>query len=191
MDFIVGLPPYQGNTTILVVVDHFSKWIHLGILPTTHTSHTTASLFINIVVKIHRILWSLVFDRDPIFISRFLQELFRLSGTLLRMSFSYHPQIDGQTEVLNRIIEQYLRAFIHRRPSMGGKLLPWVEWSHNTSWNTGTGATPYEVAFCQKPFNFPEYITGSSNIEAIEEMLTDRDNTFQAIRNKLLRNKLL
>ena len=80
-----------------------------------------------------------------------------------------------------------MQAFVHRRPSLWGKLLPWVEWSHNTSWNTGTGATPYEVAFCQKPFNFPEYITGSSNIEAIEEMLTDRDNTFQAIRNKLLK----
>lgn len=173
LDFIVGLPPYQGNTTILVVVDRFFKGIHLGLLPTAHTAHTTASLFVNIVVKLHGIPRSFVSDRDPLFISRFWQELFRASGTLLRMSSSYHPQSDGQTEVLNRVVEQYLRTFVHRRPSLWGKLLPWVEWSHNTSWNAGIGATPYEVTFGRKPFNFPEYIAGSLNIVAMEEMLTD------------------
>lgn len=34
LDFIMGLPPFRGSTTILVVVDHFSKGIHLGMLPT-------------------------------------------------------------------------------------------------------------------------------------------------------------
>ncbi|RZB46923.1 Leucine aminopeptidase 1 isoform B [Glycine soja] len=186
LDFIVGLPPYQGNTTILVVVDRFSKGIHLGMLPATHTAHMTASLFINIVVKIHGIPRSLVSDRDPLFISRFWQDLFHASGTLLRMSSPYHPKTDGQIEVLNRVIEQYLRAFVHR-PSFWGNLLPWVEWSHNTSWNVGTGATPYEVTFGRKPFNFAEYISGSSKVDAVEEMMIDRDTTFQAIRSKLFK----
>lgn len=178
LDFIVELPPYQGNITILVAVDHFSKGIHLGILPTAHMAHMPASLFVNIVVKLHGIPRSLVSDRDPLFISRFWQELFHASGTLLHMSSSYHPQSDGQTEVLNRVTKQYLRAFVHHRPSLWGKLLPWVGWSHNTSWNVDTGATPYEVTFGRKPFNFPEYIVGSSNIAAVDEMLTDRDETF-------------
>lgn len=103
------------------------------------------------------------------------------------MSSSYHPQSDGQTEVINRVVEQYLRAFVYRRPQRWGKLLPWIEWSHNTSWNAGTGSTPYEVTFGRKPFNFPEYISGTSNIEAVEDLLTDRDATFQTIRKKLLK----
>ena len=151
-----------------------------------HSSYG-ASLFIEMVVKIHGVPRSLVSDRDPLFISRFWQELFKASGTHLRMSSAYHPQSDGQTEVLNRVVEQYLRAFVHRRPNRWGKLLPWIEWSHNTSWNAGTGTTPYEVTFGKKPFNFPEYITGSSNIEAVEHLLTDRDATFQTIRKKLLK----
>lgn len=53
LDFIVGLPTYHGNPTILVVVDHFSKGIHLGMLPSAHTAHMVASLFIDMVVKIH------------------------------------------------------------------------------------------------------------------------------------------
>lgn len=91
LDFIVGLPVYQGHTTILMVVDRFSKGIHLGTLPAAHTAHMVAIPFINIVVKIHGILRSLVSDRDPLFISRFWQELFRPSGTQLRMSSTYHP----------------------------------------------------------------------------------------------------
>lgn len=76
LDFIVGLPPYQGHTTILVVVDRFSKGIHLGTLPAAHTTYMVATLFINMVVKIHSVPRSLVSDRDPLFISHFWQELF-------------------------------------------------------------------------------------------------------------------
>lgn len=49
------------------------------------------------------------------------------------------------------------------------------------------GTTPYEVTFGRKPFSFPEYISGTSNIEAVENLLTDRDATFQTIRKKLLK----
>lgn len=82
-----------------------------------HSALAVATLFIEIVKKIHGMHRSLVSDRDPLFLSHFLQELFRLSGTRLRISFSYHPQSDGQTEVLNRVIEQCLRAFVHKKPT--------------------------------------------------------------------------
>lgn len=103
------------------------------------------------------------------------------------MSSAYHPQSNGQTEVLNKVIEQYLRAFVHRRPKMWGKLLPWVEWSHNTSWNAGSSTTPFEITFGRKPFNFPEYIAGTSKIAVVEESISDREITFQAIRKKLIK----
>jgi len=108
LDFIVDLPPYQGNTVLLVVVDWFSKGIHLGMLPSNHSALMTESLFLDFVVKLHGLPWSLVSNCDPLFVNRFWQELFRASGMQLRMSSAYHPQSDGQTEVLNRIIEQYL-----------------------------------------------------------------------------------
>lgn len=187
LDFIMSLPPYKGHTVILVVVGRFSKGIHPGMLPATHTVHMVASLFLNIIVKLHGIARSLVSDRDPLFVNHFWHKLFRLSGILLRMSSTYHPQTDGQTEVLNRVIEQYLRAFVYRRPGSWGKLLPWVEWSHNSSWTVGTGSTPYEITFGRKPFSFPKYIVGSSNIDFVDELLTDRDVTFQAIRKKLVK----
>ena len=101
MDFIVGLPAYRGHTCIFVVVDHFSKGLHLDMLPSHHTAQSVAQLFMEIVGKLHGMPKSIVFDRDPLFVSRFWQTLFSLSGTKLRMSSAYHPQTDGQTEVTN------------------------------------------------------------------------------------------
>ena len=91
LDFIMGLPQYQGNTVLLVVVDRFSKGIHLGMLPSNHYALMTTSLFLDFVMKLHGLPRSLVSDRDPLFVSRFWQELFRASGKQLRMSSAYHP----------------------------------------------------------------------------------------------------
>lgn len=116
LEFIVGLPPYHGNTIIMVVVDRFPKGIDLGILPANYTTLTVALLFMEIVGKYHGMPKSLVSDRDSLFVSMFWKELFRLSETKLRISSAYHPQSDGQIEVLNKVVEQYLRAFVHTKP---------------------------------------------------------------------------
>lgn len=70
---------------------------------------------------------------------------------------------------------------------MGLATNPWVELSHNTSWIGGTGSTPYEITFGHKPFNFPEYIAGTSKVDAVDEVLTEREAIFQSIRKKLLK----
>jgi len=51
----------------------------------------------------------------------------------------------------------------------------------------GIGTTPYEITFGHKPFNFPEYIVWSSNIDVVEDILIDTEETFQAIRKKLMK----
>lgn len=47
----------------------------------------------------------MVSNRDAKLTSKFWQELFKLQGTQLNMLASYHPQSDGQTEVVNRCLE--------------------------------------------------------------------------------------
>lgn len=113
LDFIGGLPSFWGYSVILVAVDRFSTGIHLGMLPHNHTASFVAHFFLDIIVKIHGVPRSLVSNRDPLFLSKFWQELFKFFGTKLWMSSAYHPQSDGQTKVLNKVIKQYLRSFVH------------------------------------------------------------------------------
>lgn len=65
--------------------------VYIGLLPTHYTTATMARIFMEIAGKIHGMPRSLIFYRDPLFVSRFWQELFKLSGTKLKMSTAYHP----------------------------------------------------------------------------------------------------
>ena len=67
MDFIVGLPPSRGQTTILVVVDWMSKYAHFGGLPSCFIAQQAAQLFLDMVVKHHGFPISIISDRNPIF----------------------------------------------------------------------------------------------------------------------------
>jgi hypothetical protein len=96
---------------IMVVVDRLSKYDHLCSVQHPFTTSTVAQLFMDQVFKLHGIPHSIVSDRDPTFTSNFWQELLKLQGTQLHLNTTYHPQIDGQTEVVNKCLETYLRCF--------------------------------------------------------------------------------
>ncbi|WVZ00664.1 hypothetical protein V8G54_026733 [Vigna mungo] len=100
MDFIVRLPKSQGYDAILVMVDRLSKYAHFLPLKHPYSVKTVAEIFIREVVRLHGIPQSIVTDGDPLFLSMFWKELFKSQGTQLKMSTAYHPEMDGQTEVL-------------------------------------------------------------------------------------------
>ncbi|CAL9242305.1 unnamed protein product [Arabidopsis halleri] len=95
MDFVDGLPRSDGNTTIMVVVDRLSKSAHLVPLSHPYTAKKVAAKFMDAIVKLHGMPRSIVSDRDPVFVSLFWREFWKLAGTQLRMSSAYHPQSDS------------------------------------------------------------------------------------------------
>ncbi|XP_077215782.1 uncharacterized protein LOC143850412 [Tasmannia lanceolata] len=98
-----------------------------------------------------------------------------MSGTSLNLSSAYHPQSDGQSDVLSRCIEQYLRAFSHDNPKIWHSLLVWAEYSYNTSFQSAIQMTPFEAVYGIPPPSLPAYIPGSSAIEAVDTELSQRD----------------
>lgn len=112
MDFINGLPRSQGYEMIMVVVYGLSKYPHFIPLSYPHMVVSVARVFHDHVLKLHGLPLSIVSDRDPVFTSNFWRGLFRLQGTLLKLSSAYYPQTDRQSEVVNRCLENYLRCFV-------------------------------------------------------------------------------
>jgi len=67
------------------------------------------------VFKLRGMPHSIVFDCDPTFTSTLWKELFQLQGTQSHLNTTYHPQIGGQTEVVNKCLETYLTCFVSNR----------------------------------------------------------------------------
>ena len=112
MDSIIGLPKSEGYGSIIVVVDRFSKYATFIAALKDCTAEETVMLFLKNVVKYWGLPKFIISDRDSRFTGKFLMELFKLMGTELHFSTSFHPQTDGQTERVNALLELYLRHFV-------------------------------------------------------------------------------
>ena len=148
MDFIGPLPPSpEGYNFIWVVVDRLTTMVHLVALKTSATATEVAERYLKEIVRLHGVAGSIVSDRDPRFTSIFWTEVHRLLGTKLLMSTSFHPQTDGVTERMNRVINAVLRVVILPDQSDWCEKLPMVEFAINSMENKSTGYTPFELNY--------------------------------------------
>jgi hypothetical protein len=70
----------------------------------SYTATSVAKVFFEEIVHLHGLPESIVSDRDPVFTSKFWTEFFKLSGVKLQLTSAFHPQSDGQSKAVNKVI---------------------------------------------------------------------------------------
>ncbi|GJP46788.1 hypothetical protein CLOM_g6031 [Closterium sp. NIES-68] len=186
LDFITGLPPTtSSHDAILVVIDKFSKMRHFIPTHTTARTEETAQLFVRHIISQHGIPTTLISDRDPKFTSKFWKELMSLLGTKLAMSSAYHPQTDGQTERLNQIVEQLLRAACKDDISKWDLHLPVLEFAYNNATHAATGQTPFFLCYGRHPLT-PQKPTTSATVQPAHDFITTMHQLWDRTHKRLL-----
>ena len=189
MDFVLGLPrTFRKHDSILVVVDRFSKMAHF--IPCSKTSDASkiAKLYFDEIVKLYGLPKTIVSDRDVRFMSYFWKTLWHLVGTKLKFSTAFHPQTDGQTEVVNRSLGNLLRCLVGEANRNWDLILPTAQLAYNSSANRTIGISPFEVVHGyppRKPLDLlpmSPHVRVSESAEAFAQHLHDLHHE---IRNKI------
>lgn len=152
LDLMTDLPrTARGNDSIVVFVCMFSKMVIFCPIIKNITGEGLARVFISEVYGKHGLPEGLVSDRDPRFTGNFWQSFFKILGTRLNMTTAYHPEADGQTERMNRTLEEMLRAYIGPGQDDWDDLLPMLEFAYNSSVHSATGYTPFYLNNGREP----------------------------------------
>jgi hypothetical protein len=172
MDFMIGFPGVYD--CLWVIVDRLTKRIRLFPIKTTTTAKELARLFLNEFVKIHGLPDEIICDRDAKFRSQFWQAFMDMLQVKLKMSTAFHPQTDGQTERMNRTIQEMLKAVVlHAKdPENWHDEVNLLEFAYNSSINSVTGMSPFVMDLGWQPKDLNAVMNGIAvhyKLQEIEE----------------------
>jgi transposase InsO family protein len=146
--FIVGLSRTQsGYDSIWVIVDRLTKVAHFILAKIMYSGPQLAEWYMLRIVCLHGVPKKIVSDRGTQFTSKFWERLHETLDTQLCFSSAYHPQTDGQTERINQILKDMLRACALQFGKSWDKSLPYAEFSYNNSYQESVKMALFEMLY--------------------------------------------
>jgi hypothetical protein len=133
-----------------VIIDHLTKVAHFIPMKTTFGGATLARIYLKEIVRLHGIPRKIVSDRGTQFTSKFWMSLQQAMGTKLDFNTVYHPQSDGQTERVNKVLKDLLRARLLTFDKKWESSLPYAEFSYNNNYQASIKMSPFEALYGQK-----------------------------------------
>jgi hypothetical protein len=144
LDFIVKLPISQGFDSILTVTDQGCTKAAIFI-PCNEdiTAEETAALYIKHVFAHFGLPTKVISDRDPRFMSKFIQAACKVTGVKHAPSTAYHPRTDGQSERSNQWLETAIRFITDQKQKNWAPYLPIAQFAHNNWPSDTTRKSPF------------------------------------------------
>ncbi len=174
MDFITPLPLTEnGHGGIFVTVDRLTKQIRLAPIPHDYSAPSIAKSFFENIYRNHGLPQEIISDRDPIFMSHFWSSLFDKLGVKLRPSSAYHPETDGQTERMNRKVEEMLRCYVDHNQRNWDEFLVQVEVAYNSAPHATTTYSPFFLNHGREMTTVPfdSTIPSNSHVPSVNQWL--------------------
>ena len=186
MDFVSGLPlTQQKHDSVWVIVDRLTKSAHFIPVRIDYSMDRLAELYVDEIVRLHGVLLSIVSDRDSRFTSKFWKELQSALSTRLNFSTAFHPQTDGQSEMLIQVLEDMLRGCVMEFTGSWDRYIPLIEFAYNNSYQSSIGMTPYEALYGRR-CRTPVYWTELNEHKVIgPDIIKDTEAKVQVIRQRL------
>ena len=128
-----------------------TKMVHLAACNDTSTAEEVAKLFFDKVVVAHGVPCNIVSDRDSRFTSNFWKALMNYMGVGIHMSSAFHPESDGNTERVNRVMEDMLRHVVASEHNSWHNYLGLVEFAINNAHHESIQATPFMLNYGRHP----------------------------------------
>ena len=135
---------------------------------------------------------TIVSDRDTKFSSNLWKGLFKGFGTNLNFSTTYHPQSDGQTERVNKVIEDMLRMYVMDKPSKWEDYLHLVEFAYNNGYQASLIMSPFEALYgrkCDTPVSWANpvdrVVLGPKLLKDMEDRVVKIKQNLKATQDRL------
>jgi hypothetical protein len=111
--------------------------------------------------------------------------LFALAGVKLNLTIAFHPQSDGQSEAVNKVITMYLRCLAGDRTQQWLQWLPWAEYCYNTNFHSSLRLTPFSVVYGREPPSLRAYTQGEARLPVVHQQLMERDEFICQVQERL------
>jgi transposase InsO family protein len=151
----------------------------------TYNAKKYAEIYLDQIIRLHGVPKTIISDRGAQFITRFWEQLQYALGIKLIRSSAYHPQTDGQTERVNQILDDMLRACVLQYNKNWDKCLSLAEFSYNNSYQTSLKMAPFEALYdrrCRTPLSWSQ--TGERKIFG-PDLVTEAEENMKTIQNNL------
>jgi len=145
----------------MVFVEKFTKVAHFIPMKYTFSASDVAQLFIRDVVRLHGVLKKIVLDRDLKFTFKFWKELFPGLDTKFAFSTTYHPRTYGQTERINKILEDMWRMHLMHQQLKWEEYLPLVDFAYNNGYHEYLNMILFEALYgrnCNTPISWSDLV---------------------------------